>query len=847
MGENRHLVEAKFRMRIPGNMLFRKRVAEKMDECFMGSPVLMLNGAGGTGKTVAAYQYAQSYYPEQYYYLRFDADDNQPDHFCKYLEELMCRAGILHVESGSERNLADLMEDILCGLQSCGHGKLFILDQMQELVNPSISDAFARFFSYLPDKSRFILISRGGIQDALWEYLMKLEISSLPVEYLKMNNDEIRALFGTRRITVRQSGEIMTQTECWCGAVHAVYLYFKDTDHIDEIHEWNNPYLMQYISITLWNTMDDITKALFVKGRFFPYLTEGFCREILGVNVDSQLLDRLRTSGLLHYHMRRRSYSIPDFLKQYMAEVYADEETDGIDIQRAAEWYVQAGDIAEAFRLLYGMGRTHLLREYFIKYGSKVARLLGQNELEAMVKAADRQSQEPMMLYLQGLLFLWKGDRTNFKEIIRCIREYSRTAEENRLQWAEVYLNLLYEDPDCSIVDWLEIGERLTRETGPVNLYSVSNGHPGICFGVKELSELFIHNKKTSQIYAEKWKLILGDSGSRLLEIAQMEYMLESDGERRIIQKLNESIAQAIRGDASLDELLGYAGIIFKLTRNGHHREDYQEVLREITSAVYRHGNEIAIENLTAANVVIAGMNGDKEQLLQWLKYGIPAAYDLVTRENAYVNMMRARSLMLMMQYGPAQTVFEKTAAFYHTSNQTLMCARCLFGQAAALYELGEKSEAMKISARAITLGTKYRYTSIYTEYGKTGVTLIEEYQKMTGVVQENPYSRKKKYYYGNVLTASYEGYHSILLRNAKKEMRYVGDLAEKDQMRATLTMTEMLILQYINSGYSNRQIGEMMNIQLTTVKTHVYSIYKKLDVSSRVMAINKAKELKII
>ena len=106
---------------------------------------------------------------------------------------------------------------------------------------------------------------------------------------------------------------------------------------------------------------------------------------------------------------------------------------------------------------------------------------------------------------------------------------------------------------------------------------------------------------------------------------------------------------------------------------------------------------------------------------------------------------------------------------------------------------------------------------------------------------------RKKKYYYGNVMTASYEGYHSILLRKARKEMRYGQSQEEKDQVRTALTMTEVLILQYIANGYSNKEIGEKMNIRLTTVKTHVYSIYRKLDVSSRVMAINRAKALNIL
>ena len=68
-----------------------------------------------------------------------------------------------------------------------------------------------------------------------------------------------------------------------------------------------------------------------------------------------------------------------------------------------------------------------------------------------------------------------------------------------------------------------------------------------------------------------------------------------------------------------------------------------------------------------------------------------------------------------------------------------------------------------------------------------------------------------------------------------------------KDQVRTALTMTEVLILQYIANGYSNKEIGEKMNIRLTTVKTHVYSIYRKLDVSSRVMAINRAKVLNIL
>jgi DNA-binding CsgD family transcriptional regulator len=41
-------------------------------------------------------------------------------------------------------------------------------------------------------------------------------------------------------------------------------------------------------------------------------------------------------------------------------------------------------------------------------------------------------------------------------------------------------------------------------------------------------------------------------------------------------------------------------------------------------------------------------------------------------------------------------------------------------------------------------------------------------------------------------------------------------------------------IILLICKGYSNRQIGENLFISLSTVKTHVYNIYKKLDVKNR-------------
>ena len=100
---------------------------------------------------------------------------------------------------------------------------------------------------------------------------------------------------------------------------------------------------------------------------------------------------------------------------------------------------------------------------------------------------------------------------------------------------------------------------------------------------------------------------------------------------------------------------------------------------------------------------------------------------------------------------------------------QTWLCVGSLFGQAAAVWEQGETQEAVKMSAQALTMGIQYKYTGIFTEYGQTGVRLIEAYRKMTGLDDNLSMAGRKKKYYGNVMTASYEGYHSIFAEKSQK------------------------------------------------------------------------------
>ncbi|MFL5589310.1 MAG: response regulator transcription factor [Ktedonobacteraceae bacterium] len=61
------------------------------------------------------------------------------------------------------------------------------------------------------------------------------------------------------------------------------------------------------------------------------------------------------------------------------------------------------------------------------------------------------------------------------------------------------------------------------------------------------------------------------------------------------------------------------------------------------------------------------------------------------------------------------------------------------------------------------------------------------------------------------------------------------------------LTKRELEILSLVVKGLSNAQIAKQLNLSYSTVSTHLSSIYSKLKVSSRVQALRRALEHRLV
>ena len=156
----------------------------------------------------------------------------------------------------------------------------------------------------------------------------------------------------------------------------------------------------------------------------------------------------------------------------------------------------------------------------------------------------------------------------------------------------------------------------------------------------------------------------------------------------------------------------------------------------------------------------------------------------------------------------------------------------------------------MKTVSESLAAAGPYRYVRIYTGYGRTGAEILEECRAFMEREHAGGTHRKKKYKYGSVLRMPFADWIGYIARRAGRQKKQYLDLQEEQQniyRVEKLTVTEQMVLQYLEQGYSNAEICSRMNVKLPTVKSHIYNIYRKMGVTTRVQAVQKGKEYGIL
>jgi LuxR family maltose regulon positive regulatory protein len=142
--------------------------------------------------------------------------------------------------------------------------------------------------------------------------------------------------------------------------------------------------------------------------------------------------------------------------------------------------------------------------------------------------------------------------------------------------------------------------------------------------------------------------------------------------------------------------------------------------------------------------------------------------------------------------------------------------------QAVAFHAHGEKDKAMQLLGDALTLAEPGRFIRIFVDEGPPMAALLQEAAKHISV---SNYVRQLLAAFGKV-----EGRTPVT-------QLLVEPLSER----------EFEVLRLLGTELNGPEIARELMVSLNTMRTHTKSIYNKLGVNNRRMAIRRAEELGLL
>jgi LuxR family maltose regulon positive regulatory protein len=146
----------------------------------------------------------------------------------------------------------------------------------------------------------------------------------------------------------------------------------------------------------------------------------------------------------------------------------------------------------------------------------------------------------------------------------------------------------------------------------------------------------------------------------------------------------------------------------------------------------------------------------------------------------------------------------------------------------AVLYHLGGRIDrAVAILGPALTLAAREGHVRVFLDEGRPLVPVLR--QAAAQGVESN--------------------YVAKLLDAFRSEGLIGGDKKQETQtaLADPLSDREVEVLRLVAAGLSNPEIAEHLFLSTGTVKRHVYNIFMKLDATSRVNAISRARDAGIL
>ena len=520
------------------------------------------------------------------------------------------------------------------------------------------------------------------------------------------------------------------------------------------------------------------------------------------------------------------------FLRWEMEREYTEEKRKAL-FSRGGLYYELKEDYAHALECYTSGGDHSKVSELLIRNAELHPGMGHYAEMEQYYRALPEAEILASPSLMQGMSMLcalsadydgsehWYGCLKRFVE--RCGKEDAAGRQaRGRLAWLDISL------PQRGVKRLTDtipaVFQLLTNKELSLPSFSVTSALPSIMNGGKDFSPW---SKKDDLLYRTMRipvEAVLGRDGVGLADcaIAESKFEKGEDISPRmlpLVQRMND-----IRRGGTPDIEFAANGLLVRSLLAGGQSADARKTVADLHRQFEERELTRFLPNMDAMLCRIALHTGDLDEADVWYRVKAP-------REPMHINILKRYQYFTQAMVELANG--KPDSALLTLTPMEPYCTACMryidtihlkVLTAIALYQKRDEAWREPLTA-ALALAEEYRFIRTVSVYGAAVLPLLDALE-----------------WSGNAK------WHKRLMADVRAQAAiYPRFLQPRLSMSEALMAAEMQVLRLICADKSNAEIGEILSIRVSTVKSHVSSVLSKLGVNRRSEARTAAKKLWLI
>src|SRR5215212_1632765 len=256
------------------------------------------------------------------------------------------------------------------------------------------------------------------------------------------------------------------------------------------------------------------------------------------------------------------------------------------------------------------------------------------------------------------------------------------------------------------------------------------------------------------------------------------------------------------------------------------------ESARETNSLAQRSGAGEAIVEAAAWNALLHLTRNDSTAAVLELERiaSVPAVSVSMVRESAQI--ARTRLTMARGEHEETLRLLEELRQSAEAAGRTGKLIEILTLQAMALWERSKREQAVGTLTRALALAEPEGYVRTFVDEGAAMGDLLSAALEDR---QRNPSGAA-----GRVPARYLAKLMAALAQDAAAP-------SLDERLPEPVRERELEVLALIAGGKSNAEIARELFVSVSTVKTHINNLYRKLDARNRTQAVARAREMGVL